>query len=622
MEKFTVDNSTIKPYFQGHKKHKNYWKALDEYFHMDFHFNGYFIPPVSDYLTQVQKPLNTKPGDIPNPYFDRLITQRRPSESEQINAYRKTIYLPESKSPCFKVYNSLRKIVDSNDWKVDYTDYKAAAGIAENETLEIYCEKEYPEFTSIKNWFSTYALKAMLVDSNALVYVLPKEYDIPENEYYKPIATIINCQNVYEFKENEYAIFDCDRDYEYMSGKVPVQGKCIGIITKYGYYEARQLNNKQDFEIIDVMTYELEYLPAFLTGGVVKKYTPDYTLYNSFLSPMLPGLDGMAMAISDEDAEWVQHVFSTMWYFSAQDCSHCQGTGRVKKGKGEIVCTVCKGQGNAPKSPYRDLVIKPSTASDITTTPTPPAGYIQKQTEIVNAFIARVNKKEYRALSSINHEFLAEIPLDQSGIAKQYDRQELEIFVGSVAQHSVVNIIENVYYFINEFRYMERVKSETDRVKMLPKINVPKQYDLVTSTILEAQMKSAMDAKADPDIIDEIELEYAAKNFPNNKEMLTKLKLKKKLDPLPRTSVSDKSEMILNGSAEMIDIVTSNYLQSFIEQALFEHENFDILPLDKQKEIIKSYAEEKMTNLDAAQKIKQKAALEKAKAGADPNLKN
>lgn len=621
MDTTEINYDFILPFFLGKKKHKHYNKSVDEFFHMDFHFNGYFVPPVFTAEQGMERlTFNKDETTLLNPYFARLIDARRPSESEQIKLYRRTIYLPESKSPCHKVYNSLRKITEANNWQPDYKNVKQSPSIADDESLEDYCEENYPEFDSVKNWFSTYALKHMLVDSNSLVYVLPKEFEIDPKEYYKPVATIISCHNVYAYKENEYVIFKVDRDYEYKSGKNMVKGLCLGIITKDGYKEAQQTDSKNNFELVDVMDYTLTELPAWIMGGVIKTKNSDATLYNSFLAPMLPGLDGMAMAISDEDAEWVQHVYSTMWYFSSQDCNHCQGSGKVKKKGGQTIdCTVCNGQGNAPKSPFRDLVIKPASLGD-NTTPTPPAGYIQKSTEIVKVFVERINKKEYRALSSLNMEFLAEAPLVNSGLSKQYDRQELNIFVSAVARHCIKNVLSPVYYFINEFRYMERVKDAKKREEMLPKLHVPDDFDLITNDVLEEQLKKATDSKLDPEIIDQMEMEYIAKNFPNNPELREKMILKKRLDPFPRMSYDEKSSMLLSQSVDKVDIILSNYLTSFIEQVLFEVPDFCELKLDKQKEKMMEYANEKMKSLDAAQKLKDKAALDKIKA-TPPNTK-
>lgn len=614
-EEFIVDEQTIKPYFSGRKKYSNYYKALDLYYHMSFHFDGYFMH-IASRDEQMAFQYNQKDEMSGNPYFTRLIDMRRPSESDTIKIYRRDIYLPETMSPCFKVYNALRKIVKAPDWKIDYSKALKPAKIANGEYLEDYCEFDYPEFNSVENWFYTYGMRKMLMDANALVYVLPIDFDVQPNEYFRPIAQVVNCKNLYDYKENEYAIFKLDCEWKYKDGKnLERKGTVLGIITKEGYWEARQRNVKGEFDLVEVMKYEtpMEYLPAFLTGGVVKNYSKDKTLYNSFLSPMLPGLDGMARAISDEDAEWVQHVFSTMWYFSSQDCRACMGTGYVNgKGKNPITCSQCNGTGGAPKSPYRDIVLKTGTF-DSDKQPTPPAGYVQKDTKIAEIFVDRIKNKKFEALASVSMEFLSDIPLNTSGTSKAYDRQELDNFTYSVAYHSVENVIKNIYYFINEFRYSKVIPNADEREKMLPIIPVPANYDLLNSGAIISQLDSAKKAGLDPEIIDKYEMELLAKEFPDDTDLRDKMMLKKTLDPFPRLDVKDLNDLLLGGSVEKRDVIVSNYLHSFIEQALFEHKDFIDLPFDKQKEIIYAYADEKMLKMDSAQKIKDENSIKKLK---------
>lgn len=639
-EELIIDEKFVKPYFGANgKRYGNYWKALDQFWHLSFHFDGYFMHiPSKGEIAAFQA---TKSGDDMdgNPYFQRLIDMRRPSESDTIKIYRRDIYLPESMSPCFKVYNSLRKIVKSPDWKIDYSDSLRPSSIADGEYLEDYCEQSYPDFNSVENWFYTYGMRKMLIDANALCYVLPKDFDIEPNEYYKPIAQIVHCKDVYDFKENEYAIFKVDCDYQFTtSGDIKRKGQVLGIITKDGYWEARQRSMKMDFDLVEVMTFEtpMKYLPAFMTGGVVKKYSKDNTIYNSFLAPMLPGLDGMARAISDEDAEWVQHVYSTMWYLSMQDCRVCMGKGYVNgKGKQSITCSECNGTGGAPKSPYRDMVIKAGTF-DSDKIPTPPAGYIQKDTKIAEIFKERIKDKEYRSLASVNFEFLAQTPAVNSGISKAYDRQETDTFTYTVAYHSVENFIKNIYYFINEFRYSTRVPNEDERYEMLPIIPIPRKYDLLTSSALINEIEIAKKADLDPEIIDKYEMELLCKEFPDDTDLRDRMNLKKSLDPFPRIDKKDLADLLLAGSIDKIDATVSIYIHKFIEKALFEYkskplpsgkrEGIDFVhkPFDKQMEVIYKYAQEVIDKTDAAQNIKAKAQLEKFKS-ANPvkdNLNN
>lgn len=628
-ELFKVDLASIKPYFSGNKKHKNYFKTRDIYWHNAFHADGFFLhTPTADERSTIQGQ-DTDTKDT-NPYFQRLIDQRRPSESDSILAYRRVVYRPLTQGVWFKVYNSLLKIVRSEDFRIDYAKADLPSSVPDDEYLEDYCEEKYPTFDSVENWFASYGMKQMLVDPNGLVYVLPKTFEIEENQLYEPIAITVLSKDVYEYKENELAIFRVDRTYEYTTegGKIKRKGIILGILTREGYWEAKQINSKMDFDIEEVSLFpeEMKYLPAWCLGGVQKKIAQDYILYDSFMAPMLPALDEMAADTSELSAEKIQHIYSTMWYYSMSDCRTCMGSGKVNvKGKQSITCSVCNGTGGAPKSPYRDIVVKPDALNG-DKLPLPPAGYVTKSTDMVKMQLEILDREELMALSSVNHEFLSRTPIAQSGISKQYDQQELENFTSGVAKRMTV-IMRNVYYFINEFRYMLLVPNEIERIKMLPVIPVPTKYSLITVEVLEAQMKAAMEAKSDPEIIDQLEMEYIAKKFPNEHNLRNIMRVKKRLDPFPRLTTQEKQDIVLSKNADPVDVLVSIYLHPFIEQAFIDYpedtegkQGFCELDFDKQKEVIYKYAQDKMTKLDDAQKVKDDAKMKQLKAmgGIDP----
>lgn len=600
----------VKPYFSGTKRGANYAKAVDEFNHVSFHFDGYFIPFVDD--TQAYNDAN---GDdynayekrMENPYFYRLIQMRRPSESLAIQAYRRIIYLPQTKSPCFKVYNTLRKIVKSDDWKIDYSQAEKK-GPAEKETLEQYCEHHYPYFNSVENWIYNYGMKQMLVDPNAVCYILPLEKEDPkdESEYYRPFTFVASSRDVLDFKDNQYVVFKNEDRYTYTSGVTQVEGKKLTIITRKGVWEATQDTSEAGFSIKQIHKYDMKKLPAFRFGGIDKKFHKDGRLYESFLSPIIPGLDGAARETSDADAEVVQHVFSTMWYYSSQNCTHCQGIGKVKQKGKEVICPTCEGKGVASKSPYKDMVLNQATF-DSEKMPTPPAGYIVKPTDMVKLQADRIKDLIYNALSSINMEWLIKgVGLSQSGIAKEVDRDELNNYVYGIAYHLVENIVKPIYYHINEWRVgvSAIVKDEETREKMLPRIPVPAKFDILTANVIEEQLKSAVEAKADPEIIDELEMEYAQKKFPNNPELRDRMKIKKRLDPFPGLNTQEKQDLLLSKVADMVDVLVSVYLSSFLEKAIIEDKEFMKLEYEMQLEKMYEYAKKKKTDMDAANKLK------------------
>ncbi len=613
MKKQDITPQWVAPFFEGKKRNKNYGKMVDAYHHVSFHFDGYFAPPIE--ANQLGQGVNN-PNDpkFINPYFTRLIDMRRPSESDQIKLYRRNIYLPQTKSPCFKVYNSLRKIVKAEDWKIDYSKSQKNPSVADDECLEVYCEKKYPYFNSIENWIYTYGFKQMLVDANALCYVLPlpKKDASDESEYYRPFSQIAPTINVLDFKENEYAVFESDQKNIYREGDIEREGKIIVIITKEGSWEARQTKSDNSFSLVQVNDFvkdfgeAMDHLPAWKLGGIDKEFSIDGRVFDSFLFPIIPGLDAAAREMSDSDAEVVQHVYSTMWYYSLQNCKNCNGAGKVAKAGKQVVCNTCDGKGIAAKTPYSDMVLNPSTF-DGDKMPTPPAGYITKQTDMVKLQAERIATHIYNALSAVNMEWLSTMSQTQSGLAKEVDRDELNSYVYGIAYHLIENLVNPVYYFINEFRYCKVVSDEKARAKQLPTIAIPTKFDILTSNILEEQMKKAMDSKADSEIIDQLELEYVQKKFPNEPDLRNRMMLKKSLDPFPRITIDEKNNLALSKLADPLDIIVSNYLSYFIEQALFEDKNFMGLPYDKQKEAIYKLGEEKLKKMDSAQKIKDKA---------------
>jgi len=136
-----VNKTLVDSYFKTAKRHPYYNKSEMIYQHLSFHIDGF----------------DDEANGFENPYFDKLIGERRPNENPEILAYRKKIYLSKTTQPCFKVINSLKEIVKSQDWKVDYSAAETPP-VIKDESLYMYCEHDYPVFNSLENWIFTYGL--------------------------------------------------------------------------------------------------------------------------------------------------------------------------------------------------------------------------------------------------------------------------------------------------------------------------------------------------------------------------------------------------------------------------------------------------------------------------------
>lgn len=553
-----IDNAFAEKYFKQKYNHKYYHESVDEFYHVSFHFDGYFRKPkgVGNSL------------DEDNPYFTRLVYSMRPKETVSFKDWRAENFVPENKIPCYKVLNTLKKGIRSEDWKIDYSAAYKPPQVKTSEQLEEYAEKKLPVFKSVEYWFYSYAIRKMITDPNAVIAIMPVEMEVEESEYVKPFPYIIDSKRVIDFQEGEHLVFLSDRKCEYFVGdKKRTDGKVVTVITEYAIYDIEQRGTDLGFEII--LKYEFntfEGLPAFQIGGNIVKNDGKYTLYESFIAPIIPSLDKAAREMSDLDAEVIQHIHSTMWRMDGQDCNTCSGIGKVASRAGEnVVCPSCNGDGKFRKSPEKEIVIK-ADALNNTNVPSPPVGYVNKPTDIVKIQGERIKEHVINGLSAIGMDFL--VPLAQSGVAKAYDREEANNFVYSFYYHVVENVFNKIYFYINEYRYSVLVPSYEDRQKMMPKIPVPQRFDIFSEGVVMAQLTAAKTAKVSPIITDGMELDLVSKSFYNNPEMRDKIFSVMQCDPLPGLSPLEKSDLKLAGGITELDFILSNYIQSFVENAI------------------------------------------------------
>jgi len=538
-------------------------------------------------------------GEIPK----ALIEERRPSESKQIKDYREKIYVPKTKNPINKVITSLSKIRRSSDWNIAYDSDAIPSRITESERMESYCEELYPFYNSITNWVFSELLKAYLVDANAIVSVCPLEIPSTSNQYIKPVARVFHSSNVLEFRPNDFCFLLSDETCEYGSDqgyRKYTNGKVYYAVNDLEVVRFKQSNIKGD--VIEEYRYkhDLGYLPAFRVGGLFIKSVGNAPIYESRIASMIPSLDEAAREYSDLQAEVVQHIHSEKWLYLSTECPTCNGVGKIE-GTNDG-CPDCKGVGYVGTSPYSNIVVTPPKAGEPAGIPTPPAGYIQKQVEIVKIQDERVRNHIYEALASINMEFLAETPLAQSGISKEVDRDELNNFVNSIAE-DIVAAMDKIYQFIADYRYKLIVPNEKERRALLPKIAVPEKYDLLSSSMIMQELATLKQANANPVIIRALEVEYAKKKFNTNPEVSYELQAVLELDPLPSLSNDDKMAMISSNGVTQEDYIISCNIIQFVRRAIEEDDGFLQKTLAEKKGVIQTYAEAVIKSNSAKEKV-------------------
>lgn len=556
---------------------------------------------------------------------DDKIMSRRPSEPEEIKNYRKTIYVPKTKQAISKVIHSLEKIRRAQDWNIAYDQETVPSSVAEEETLEQYCEFHYPTFSSVTNWAFAELLKRSLIDANGIVAVILETLPKSKGEYCKPIARFFDCDQIVEYVEDEYVVLksrDTTTFYsETKNGgrRINTNGAIYYILTtnefvKYEQTGAAKYDPKQVFK------HNCGKLPAWKVGGLFKIRANNDTVYESRLSGMIPDLDEAAREYSDLQAEIIQHIHSEKYAYTNTECPHCKGQGFVDGENGKKVsCPHCNGTGHVLNtSPYGIHLIDAGRAGELQA-PAPPIGYIQKDTAIATLQDQRVRNHIKDALAAVNMEFLAETPIDQSGVAKAYDANELNNFVNSVAEDLVRNI-DLVYYFICEYRYRTIIPNDKARQAMLPAVNVPTKFDIANTTILMQELQGARQAEANPETLRVLETNYAKMQFNTSPEVATRLETVFDLDPLFGVKEENKMTMLQNGGITETAYIISCNIHAFVRRAIFEDKEFCQKDYDKKMQVLEKYAEEVHTA--AEQKATEKAQQQADFGGLDKQPAN
>ena len=533
-------------------------------------------------------------GEFP----EKLIGERRPAESVEIKEYRRKIFVPKTKPVFTKVYNSLMKIPRSPDFSIMFDD-ETPAKVAKGETLKEYINNSIPVWGSISNWYWSIAFRHYLIDANAIVFTLPTNFDSQDNEYYKPVPVVFTSDRIIDYKEGEYyVLLTNDRiRYEESSTTFSDGAKFYvvqnDVIQAYHYYPYRT----RQFEEVMNVPNTLGYMPIRSMRGICTEQGEGFAMYESRIAGIVPMLNEVLREYSDLQAEVVQHIHSTMWSIQPQQCKNCKGRGSIpKENSAPVRCEVCNGVGIAPVNPFESLAIPPAKAGEPQAV-TPPMGYVEKNTDIARLQEERIRQHVYDALSSINMEYLADVPLAQSGVAKQIDREELYSMVHSIAADSV-RIISETIYDINSWRYKESIQDVETLEAMLPAITIPERFDLLSAQVLIEELKGMIEAKVDPAIINATQVDLTEKRFANDPYVRDTVKLKLKLDPFAGVTEEAISLRKTFGVISEMDMVINANINEFVNRAMQEHKDFGAMPIQQQQTIIKAYAEEKMEEIE------------------------
>lgn len=538
----------------------------------------------------------------------KLLEERRPNEPLDVKVYREKIWVPITKPEFSKVFSSLQKIRRSEDWTIRFEGLDEFTKIADDENLENYTEINFPYFTSVTNWVFSLLLRKHSIDSNGVAIVMPLLFDVPENEYIKPFPIVFDSVDVIDYREEDYAVLNNPLGATYMApNNIEVKGKSYFIVTTKDILRYDQIDGRNNFALALEYEHGLPIFPGFTVKGVLIDQTDNQFLYEQRIAGMLPELEEAVREYSDLQAAKVLHIYPERWEFTNTECKTCNGTSRRQNPNWTTDCNCepfipcdnphCR-NGYVVSGPYSKIMIKPPNSLEPgTQIPNPPAGYVQKDVEIIKIQEAGVDKHKYNALASINFQFLSKTPLSESGIAKEVDKDELNNTVHSIAEDLVSNM-DSLYRIIAYYRYKE-LYSFDDIELMLPTIPVPEKFDILSPQHLGEELGKAKTNKFNPAITNSLEVEFAGKKFNADQSIRNKVQLILELDPLPNISEDDKMTRLSNKGISLETYVISSNIQEFVQRALDEDPEFADKPLKEQKKTMLKFAKEQTEAITA-----------------------
>ncbi len=536
-------------------------------------------------------------------YPTKLIDEARPNEPHLYKQYRKNVFEPITKTYYTKVLNVFSKIRIADDWGVKYPE---SGTYPPSQSPKEYLQDNYPDFGSIENWYFSVALDSLLDDSNSVMAVFPEKTPLNDNEYVEPIVHIFDSTQTIEFRNKQLCVVKIldipDNDYELLDGfSFPVD-KVVMI-----FFDANTVEKWVKVEENDTTKFVLYYewshnmgiLPCLKIGGSIKEYKYGEKLFESFIQSCVPHWNEAIRRYSDHQVNMALHLHPDRWEIADQECRVCKGSGTIQStitGTRESTpCGNCHGAGKVMvKTPFGTKVVRPDVKTGPTngmSMPIPPAGYIERPIETIDYLNKEWKSCVQQGLSSLNMEFLMYEPAINSGVSKVMDRSELNAYIFMVASHIVNNNLLPIIYIILKQRYGKQ-KSDSEIKAMMPSIKIPVKYDVIIASFLLEATKYAKDSGVPGNVLDQMYLEYAAKEFGKDSAPYLNVLNSMELDPLSHQTVDEKMVTLSNKGCTEEQYIISSQLPFFLIRAFAENSSFNDMPLAQKMTIMEQYAQE------------------------------
>lgn len=442
-----------------------------------------------------------------------------PSEPVNLREYRINNITFVTKPYFDKVLGVIEKIRNIPEFHVQFPD----------ETFRRYCAGVMDRV------FDRY-LRIMLVDPNAYLFVRPDYEEVFLSEYVK-----YDSDDLIIIEESKYTN---ERHEQVVVYKV---------FSTEGIHYLTVKGNKAEI----VQVYEGDATKFMIKLGTRLADTSG-TYYESLIQGVVDMWRMAFITFSDLAIGQKQHVFPEKYRYVTNGCHECGGVGKftyMDDLDGEVVsiCKACKGVGTPATGMMSETQVNIGAANSILETlkiPNPPVGYIEKNLEPIEMINSLYQQYIRGGLAAVSMEFLMDIGMNQSGVAKEIDRAEFNGFLGNAAK-AIAGLLDKIYYAY--WLEWPMAGENYDRVK--PEVSMPKTYDAYYMRSTFEDLRAARDADVNPLMIVQTEMKIA-------EELLSGLDLKRALwsyqiDPMAGYTLDQKEQIYAQGNVSRIDYFVS-----------------------------------------------------------------
>jgi hypothetical protein len=515
-----------------------------------------------------------------------ILTWVRPNEPDDIKTYRILIFQNELLSPYNKIMVKFNGINKADGFSVNFPD--PILQTATGEDLQSYTENTYPYYGGFQYWFWNKRFKSFITDANSWTIVMPAKAPESDAQYGMPVCFFVFSEYILDFKDNEYVSWFSGKSRAEHSDKYE-----FDTVSYRHFKKGQDTQGNENWVLYDEIENPTGILTACRAGGYPEEVIEGRDIYTSILSPIAPFFTKAMNILSDEDGARINHMHPMMVVHETDPCATCNGTGFERALTADnngrfpaYVCSACKGE-RYPSSPFGKLSIRPALNGEVAT-PNPAAYYVERPIELLK-FISQVIKEKVKGgFQALGFDYMDEVPINQSGIAKEYDRSEGEYSMHRMAM-TVAEHLQALYYYMAAWR--QPALGQKKWQEQVPSIVIPEKFDIVTSDVVRGEMEAMKNAGFNNQLIGEMQMKFAKKKFGEKSKQYLRTKAMAQLDPFPSATLADKITMQNSPAVDLKDIYTSLNLDKLLNMAEEQDEDFYKKDVFTQRALIQGIAD-------------------------------